>query len=67
MGITATELSGFGLKFAGRIGAAAVVDEDIATGRQQLAADGEADTLCAGGDEGALALELMHGKSEDAF
>jgi hypothetical protein len=43
------------------------VDEHVTAGREQLAADGETDTLGAGGDEGAFAVESMHGETEDEF
>ena len=55
-----------GFEAAGGIGAAAVVNEYVAAGREHLAADGEADTLGAGGDEGALAVKFMHGRSEES-
>jgi hypothetical protein len=35
------------------------VDEDVAPGGEQVAADGETDALGAGGDEGALAEEFL--------
>lgn len=53
---------GFNLQCAGRIGAAAIVNEDVAAGREQLAADGETDTLGAGGDQRAPAEKFMHGR-----
>src|SRR6185295_6238167 len=53
----------FSLQSAGGIGAAAVVNEDVAAGREQLTAGGETDTLGACGDECAFAVELMHVRS----
>lgn len=57
----------FSLQSAGGIGAAAIVNKNVAAGREQLAADSETNTLSAGGDEGAFAVEFMHGKNEDAL
>ena len=54
----------FGLHCAGGIGAAAIVNKYVAARREQLAADSETNTLGAGSDEGALAVEFMHGESE---
>ena len=59
--VTAAELLRLGLDGARGVGTAAVVDKNIAPGGEQLAGDGEADALGAGGDEGASALELRHG------
>ena len=62
MSVASAERLRFSLQSAGRIGAAAIVNEHVAAGREQLAADCETDTLGAGGDEGALAVKSMHGK-----
>ena len=63
-GEAAAELSGLGGEIARTVGAAAVVHEDIATGAEQVRADGEADALGTGGDEGAFAEEFAHGKAK---
>ena len=57
-----TQRFGFSLQFPGSIGAAPIVNEHVASGGEQLSADRETDTLSAGGDQGAFAVELMHGK-----
>ena len=44
------------------------MNEHVAAGRQQVAADGETDTLGAGGNEGTFAVEFIHGgKKEHAL
>ena len=55
----------FSLQAAGGIGAAAIVNEYVAAGWEQLAADSETDTLGAGGNEGAFAAKFMHGETGD--
>ena len=57
----AAERVGLGGEGAGALGAAAVVHEYIAAGGKQVATDGEADALGAGGDEGAFAEEFLGG------
>jgi hypothetical protein len=61
MRVPPAETSGFNLQSPGGVGAAVIVNEQVAAGCEELAADGEADTLGTGGDESTLAVELMHG------
>lgn len=55
-----TEVLSLGGEGPRAVGAGAVVHEDVAAGGRQLAGDGEADALGAGGDECAFAEEFAH-------
>jgi hypothetical protein len=56
------EGGGLGGEGTRALAAGAIVDEDIAARAQQVRANGVADALGAGGDEGALAEEFVHGR-----